>query len=173
MFVITSSQNDAQENLSTQKEKKKKNPRISGPAKGEGKGNQKTSEKGTEEADSIAMLPKENRLQAKYDYRRVKRIGKGVYSPYFTLLYAPTKDPMDLRFGFVASSKLDKRATQRNRARRLMREAVRKRLSEIEPGYDIILIAKNKIKEAGLAEVSSSLDQVLSKISLLRPRDLP
>ena len=114
------------------------------------------------------MLPKENRLRAKYDYRRVKRIGKAGFSLYFTILYAPAKDPKSLRFGFVASSKFDKRATQRNRARRLMREAVRKKLPDIKLGYDIILIAKSKIKEANFEEVNSSLDQVLSKISLLR-----
>jgi len=115
------------------------------------------------------MLPKENRLRTKYDFRRVKRIGKSAYSPYFTLLYAPAKNPQNLRFGLVASSKLDKRATQRNRARRLMREAIRKRLTDTKQGYDIILIAKNKIKGAKFEEVSSSFDQVLSKVSLLRP----
>lgn len=116
------------------------------------------------------MLPQENRLQAKYDYRRVKRIGKSAYSPYFTLLYAPAKDPKNLRFGFVASSKFDQRATQRNRARRLLREAVRKELPDMRMGYDIILITKNKMKGARFEEVGSSLNQVLSKISLLRPR---
>jgi len=114
------------------------------------------------------MLPKENRLRTKYDFRRVKRIGEVIYSPYFTLIHARAKDPESLRFGFVASTKFDKRAVSRNRARRLLREAVRKHLPDIKRGRDIILVARERIKEASVEEVSSSLDKVLSKISLLR-----
>lgn len=115
------------------------------------------------------MLPIANRLRAKYDFNRVKRLGKAVHSPYFSLVYLTTKDPKDLRIGFIASTRLDKRATQRNRARRLLREAIRPQLPRLKTGYDIILIAKGRIKEARLEEVCFSLNQVLSKISLLRP----
>ena len=97
-------------------------------------------------------------------------MGRGVHSPYFTLLYAPTKDSGILRFGFIASTKFDKRAVVRNRARRILREAVREHLPQIKLGYDLVLIARREVKEASSAEVSASLNQILSKISLLGPR---
>lgn len=113
------------------------------------------------------MLPKVSRLKSRYDFRRVKKIGKTLHSPYFTLLYAPAKGKVTSRFGFVASTKFDKRAVVRNRARRLMREAIRRRLDDIRSGFDIVLIAKGPIKDAKLHEVSASLDQLLSKVHLL------
>jgi len=116
------------------------------------------------------MLPEGNRLRSKYDFRRVKRVGRSAHSPYFTLLYAPAKDSATLRFGFVASTKFDKRAVVRNRARRLLREAVRVHLSRIKPGHDLVLIARKGVKEVSSAEVSASLNQILSKVSLLGPR---
>ncbi|MFW6143805.1 MAG: ribonuclease P protein component, partial [Patescibacteria group bacterium] len=84
----------------------------------------------------------------------------------FVLLYRENKKDKS-RFGFVTSTKFDKRATKRNRARRLLREAVRQQLSDIASGYDMMFIARAPLKEAGFEEVSSSLDKVLSKVSLL------
>ena len=113
------------------------------------------------------MLPEESRLKSNYDFRRVKRIGRAAHSPFFTLLYAPAKDRSVSRFGLVASTKFDKRAVVRNRARRLLREAVRERLEVIKPGFDIILIAKKPIKDVKFQKVGAAFDQVLSKTPLL------
>ena len=113
------------------------------------------------------MLPEPHRLESNYNFRRVKRIGKVAHSPFFTLLYAPAKDKSVSRFGFIASTKFDKRAVVRNRARRLLREAVRERLAEIKPGFDMILIAKKPIKDVKFQVVNSAFDQVLSKIPFL------
>ena len=116
---------------------------------------------------SFAMLPEPHRLKSNYDFRRVKRIGRAFHSPLFVFLYAPAKDRSVSRFGFVASTKFDKRAVARNRARRLLREAVRERLEMIKPGFDIILIAKKPIKDVKFQKVSASFHQVLSKVSLI------
>jgi len=86
------------------------------------------------------MLPKENRLTDDYDFRRVKRLGKSYHCPFFKLSLAPRKIAGPSRFGFVISTKIDKRATVRNRIKRLLREAMRERLEKIPDGFDLVVM---------------------------------
>lgn len=64
---------------------------------------------------------------------------------------APPRDGK-LRFGIVTSRRYSKRAVDRNRARRLLREAFRQELS----GYGsvwLLLIPRHRMKDAKLADV--------------------
>ena len=112
------------------------------------------------------MLPKEHRLKTNYDFRKVKQHGNAVHTTYFTLLYYVPKNKKSVpsRFGFIASKKFDKRAVVRNRARRLLREVIREHLDTINSGYDIVLIAKNNIKNAKYQEVNSAFNKILPKV---------
>ncbi len=87
------------------------------------------------------MLPVANRLKKDEDFRRVTSGGRYVYSSYFTLKYLPNKLESS-RFGFVISTKIDKRATVRNRLKRQVREVIRLKLAKIPAGYDIMLVPK-------------------------------
>jgi ribonuclease P protein component len=110
------------------------------------------------------MLPKEHRLTDDYDFRRVKRLGKSYHGPFFKLCLARQKVAKPARFGFVVSTKIDKRATVRNRVKRLLREAVHQRLEKIPAGFDFVFVVRPKIVGKSYAEVSAEVDQVLSKI---------
>jgi ribonuclease P protein component len=58
-------------------------------------------------------------------------------------------------------------AVARNRAKRLLREAVRVHLADLPPGQDIVLIARKEIVGARLDDVSAALDTVLRRAGLL------
>ncbi len=63
------------------------------------------------------------------------------------------------RIGVVAGRKLGT-AVVRNRAKRLLREAVRRLYTHLLPGWDLILIARPAILGAKEPQVEAALEQV-------------
>ena len=107
------------------------------------------------------MLPKENRLNLAKDFRRFRERGRSLDTPYFRLSYLPTTGVP--RFGFVVTNKIGK-AAERNRSRRLLREVVRSRLTNLPP-IEAVFIGRGRLPKAKYEEVLASFNQVLSKIS--------
>ena len=77
--------------------------------------------------------------------------------------------PNDLAFsrvGFVVSKRIGG-AVQRNRLKRQMREAVRLQGAALRPGFDLVFIARQPIKEAPYAEIAQSIKYLLKSADLL------
>jgi ribonuclease P protein component len=71
------------------------------------------------------------------------------------------------RYGFAAGKRLGG-AVERNRAKRLLREAVRALHPRLTPGHDIVFIARNTLTpETSLSAVSAQVQQVLQRAGLL------
>lgn len=71
-----------------------------------------------------------------------------------------------MRVGFVAGKSVGS-AVDRNRTKRLLREAVRASAARLAPGWDVVLIARRPLAESKLAEVQAALEQVLRRARLL------
>ena len=71
--------------------------------------------------------------------------------------------------GFGASVKFSKRATQRNKIRRWMRESVRLILDEIKPGYDIFISINTRFpkKLLNFTLIKEKTKSLLRKASIL------
>ena len=105
------------------------------------------------------------RLKSESDVQRVWQHGRAWAHP-LVILRARPNGLEQSRVAFVVGKKVGK-AVARNRAKRLMREAVRARFPNILPGYDIVLIGRSKIAESSLTEVASVTDELLARAKLL------
>ena len=72
------------------------------------------------------------------------------------------------RYGLSVSKRVGKAVT-RNRVKRLLREVLR--LAPLEPGWDIVFIARSGAASASYAEVEKSVVGLLSRARLLRKED--
>jgi ribonuclease P protein component len=59
------------------------------------------------------------------------------------------------------------KAVQRNRAKRMLREALQTLLPQLKPGWKIILISRRPILIAELTEIHDSLNQLFNKAKLI------
>ena len=100
------------------------------------------------------------------DFQRVWDEGKSFPHP-LVILRVRANGMESNRFGFVAGKKIGK-ATARNRAKRLMREAVRQRLPMIVPGWDLILIARSGAARREFKEMDAAIENVLRRAALIR-----
>ena len=105
------------------------------------------------------------RLTRSTDIKRVRRLGKSYAHPLIVLQMAVNEN-QDTRFGIVAGRSVGG-AVQRNRAKRLMRESLRSLLPEINPGWDILLLARHGMDNATFLKVNNALTNLLNRAHLL------
>jgi len=113
------------------------------------------------------MLPELNRLRLRKDFEVVKTKGKNFQGGLFGLLVYPTRGKTS-RFGFIISTKISPRATQRNRVRRQLREVVRKLLPQLAGGFDVVFLGKRALLGQDLTKVKTETEKLFSKAGLLK-----
>jgi ribonuclease P protein component len=111
------------------------------------------------------------RLRKSAQFERVRKEGRTWGSGLLVLNAAPNADGV-VRCGFITGKKLGK-AVGRNRARRLIREAVRLRLPHVAPGWDLVWIGRAQIAGATFWDVLDAVDNLLKRSRVLTVRELP
>jgi ribonuclease P protein component len=111
------------------------------------------------------MLPQLNRLPSS-DIPLVMRRGKRTMGD--TLSITAFKREADVsRFSFIVPMKIDKRATRRNRIRRMLRESVHHLLDRITPGFDCILTSRRDVSEMKQPDIEKIVVPLLGKAGIL------
>jgi len=105
------------------------------------------------------------RLTQSTDFKRVRRGGRSYAHPLFVLVVMPAEG-QSTRIGVTAGRSLGG-AVQRNRAKRLIREAIRPYLPRLQPGWKFIIIARLPILTTRFAEIRTSLYQLLVKADIV------
>jgi ribonuclease P protein component len=113
------------------------------------------------------MLKKELRIRKQKDFDRIFSNGS-FYSEAFLAIKVSKNDFGFSRFAFIVSNKVSKKAHERNRIKRLLRESVRLSLLEIKQGIDIVFIVRTDISGRSIVEVASVVDRLLKKSGLLQ-----
>jgi len=106
------------------------------------------------------------RLSRSEDFKRVRRIGKSYAHPLVVLVMQARGDSAPARMGVVAG-KATGNAVQRNRAKRLLREAMQPLLVSLLSGWDLILIARPAIATVSLEETRLALTSLLQRAQIL------
>ena len=107
------------------------------------------------------------RLTRSEDFKRVRRSGKSYAHPLVVLIVQKNDQPR-VRVG-VTAGRTAGTAVYRNRAKRLLREAMRTLIPNIATGLDLILIARPGLTSATLEEVRQALLTLLQRAQILTP----
>ena len=110
------------------------------------------------------------RLRKSSEFQRVRQQGRSITSRLLILAWAPNEVGR-LRVGFVVSKRISRLAVERNRVKRLLSEAVRRHLSELPAGWDIVLSARNQVTTADLHMLEEDLVNLLHQARLLEAED--
>ena len=108
------------------------------------------------------------RLTRSEDFKRVRRSGRSYAHPLVVLIVQKNEHGNILRVG-VAAGRTTGSAVHRNRAKRLLREAMRTLLPNIASGADVILIARSGLASATLTETREALLNLAQRAQILSP----
>jgi len=112
------------------------------------------------------MITKINRLLRAHDFEAIFKEGKRATTPFF-LVYTRENRLSVSRFSVVVSSKVSKRAVDRNQIKRRTRSFIHSTLPSIKKGYDVIIRVNSSVV-VGLPyqDLEKELIQVFKKAHL-------
>ena len=109
------------------------------------------------------------RLSRSAEFERVYRQGRSVANRHLVLYTFPNPSAQRPRLGLSVSRKVGG-AVQRNKVKRLLREAFAQAESELKPGQDVVVVARPAAGELaereGLAGVDASLAELIGQAGL-------
>ncbi len=107
------------------------------------------------------------RLTRSLDYKRVRLTGKSFAHPLLVLIVAPAFDDQEVKLGITAGRSVGN-AVNRNRAKRRLRACVDRYLCRIQPGWDIIVIARQPLITASFDTIQTVFEKLLQKSKVLK-----
>ncbi len=114
-------------------------------------------------------LPKETRLAKRAEFLRVYEQGKRIEGRFMTVFIRPNEGPIQ-RLGVTATKKAIGKAHDRNRAKRLIREAFRLSRAELETvpvKYDWVVNARRNILDVRLARPLEEFKRIVARVGEL------
>ena len=117
------------------------------------------------------MLPKQYRLKKRTAFNATYKTGRSLHYKGITLFCGKEKKiQTPTKIGFVVSKKIHKRAVRRNRVKRLMREAVRIYIKNLENNFEskyisLIFVATTSILDKNFEEVDYRIKKLVSMIN--------
>lgn len=101
------------------------------------------------------------------DFRRLYARGKSFVSPV-VVVYTLKNRTGQVRVGITTSKKIGN-AVQRNRSRRVIREAYRGLASRVRPGVDLVFVARGKTPYVKSTDVARHMERQLQAAGVLLP----
>jgi ribonuclease P protein component len=122
-------------------------------------------------------MPKRRRLSRSGEFDRVYRDGSSHATRYLVLYSFPRRgedsEDSEIRLGVSASRKVGG-AVERNRVKRVLREAFWEASDRLPQGHDFVLVARPEIgdliEREGLGGAQTSLDEALAEAGISSER---
>ncbi|MFA6193267.1 MAG: ribonuclease P protein component [Parcubacteria group bacterium] len=115
------------------------------------------------------MLPTPHRLKGKKVFNDIFRLGKTFSNDVLLMKIVSGEKDQPAKFGFAASLKFSKKAVERNKAKRWMREAVRARIKEVQLGKEVVFLINPKFpkEKLSLKLIQESIKKLLKQAKIL------
>jgi len=115
--------------------------------------------------DGRYRLKKSNRLLRRNEFDRVINKGKKFVSPSLIVFvrYRDANEGTESRLGIIVTKKNFKRAVDRNRIRRRLKEAFRYLLPEWARAMELVVIARHTIVDRSSDQIRSEIQKTLEK----------
>jgi ribonuclease P protein component len=120
-------------------------------------------------------FPRALRLRRRPEFLRAQRLGHKHHMRHFLVFVTeqvPEHVPLPTRLGVTVTRKVGS-AVVRNRIKRLVREAFRRERHRLEPGYDMVWVAKRTAGDTSYLDVVSDLQVLARKLKRRSERALP
>ncbi len=111
-----------------------------------------------------AGFDRSRRLTRARDYGKVFADNFRIGDKYITMLVSPSKGGDSARLGLAIAKKQLRRAVDRNRIKRVIRESFRNQHSDL-PAVDVVVMVRRSILELERKEIFSRLQRLWHKIS--------
>lgn len=110
---------------------------------------------------------REQRLRKYSEFRTVKKEGRKFAGIFLLLSFRPNNRPLN-RIGISVPKKIFPKASLRNRLRRLVREAYRRKASGLARGFDIVVSVLKKEQIPTYNEIAADLYKICRRAELIK-----
>ncbi|MFG6113610.1 ribonuclease P protein component [Halobacillus sp. MO56] len=111
-------------------------------------------------------MKKAYRIKKNEEFQQVFKKGKSFANRQLVIYYLKKEDQNHFRIGLSVSKRIGV-AVVRNQIKRYLRQAFHELEDNIDPRYDLIIIARKPTKDMDFHQMKKSLTHVLSKSKLL------
>lgn len=118
---------------------------------------------------SAARFPRAARILAKHEFDHAFRAGQSAGSKLFRGLVVSATEA---RLGITVPKRAVALAHQRNRIKRVVREAFRLRRATL-PAFAFIVVARGEIASADAASIRADVDKLFDRLAALKPGPAP
>lgn len=117
-------------------------------------------------------MQREHRLRRGADFERVRANRSSWAHPLLVCSRRKRDDSDSTRVGIIVGRRVGKAAT-RNRVKRWVREAARGLYSDLQPGYDIVFVARPAAASSSFEDVARAVGTLVGRARVLRSAVAP